>query len=339
MKIFFAQMIFVFFTIQIFGVTIKELPKIKDIPDVYLGEDNLCYSRDSNTPFTGTVARFRNNVKWLEYNVKNGKDNGLCTEWNVYNSRKMCQVMYKDGIKIWQKSWAPSGKEFNGEFKNGLPWDGVFEEEFPWGACFQVDITGNLHGRKYVTFVDGIENGPVWWFGEKSDERLLAEGIYRNGKPWQGRIVIPIPYLHVKTVYLWEIKSFQAGIPEGEVLYYAVEMVLTSETRGRIVYDMVKQKDSGIYKNGERWSGMFVQRFPEKEYIWEKLFYKEGKVVRREYTAVYSGIDDRHAFLSGWLPVKEEKSPDSKSGGKSDNSASNSKEKPADEHQAPDGKK
>ena len=291
-----------------------------DITNVYLREDNLLHREGSNIPFTGIATRIDNNVKWLEYNVKNGKMDGLNTKWTFSGTRKMHSVMYKGGIKLWQKSWTPSGKEFYGEYKNDSPCNGIFEEDSSWGAYFDGDVPRNGHGLKYVTFENGIENGAVSWYAEQKDERLLAEGTYKNGNPWQGQFVIPVPG-SLSTIYLWEIKSFQAGVPDGDVYYYAAEMILTPETKGHIVYEMVKQKHSGIYKNGRRWQGMFIQRFPEKEYIWEQLFYEEGKIIRKEYTAIYSGIDNIHATLSGWLPVNGEKLPDNKSSSKSDNNS------------------
>jgi antitoxin component YwqK of YwqJK toxin-antitoxin module len=294
----------------------KYFSDVKTTPDVYHGKNNLLYEKGSNIPFTGTVVTFVNNVKWLEYNIKNGKPDGLWTEWNYCGLRKMHSIMYKDDIKIWQRSWTPSGKEFFGEFKNDLPWNGVFEEEFAWGAYFD-DTTGNGRGSKYTSFADGIENGPALWYGEKKDEILLAEGIYKNGKPWQGSFVIPIldPLTH--TVFLWEIKSFQAGVPDGEVYYYAAEEIArTPETRGHRVYKMVKQNHSGIYRNGERWQGMFVQLFRGKKILWEQLFYKEGKVVSKKYTAVYSGLDNQTAIILGWLTADGEKFPDNESDNK-----------------------
>ena len=311
LKIFLSIMFFLTLTIQVFAKNIT-----KDIPDVYLGEDNLQYEKGSNIPFTGTVTRICNNVKWLEYNVKNGKDEGLCTEWNFRGTRKMHSIMYKEGVKLWQKSWTPSGKEFYGKYKNDLPWNGVFEEEFPWGAYFESDVPANGRGRKYITFVNGVENGTACWYGEQKNEQLLAEGTYKDGQPWQGQFVMPIEEPPTMS-YSWDIKSFQAGVPEGEVYYYAAERVLTPETRGHIVYEMVKQKYSGLYKNGERWQGMFIQKF--NGFVWEQLFYEKGKMIRKEYTVIYSGRDYEEAIIAGWLPVKEKKLPENKPG--SDNNS------------------
>ena len=107
---------------------------------VWRGE--LRYERDSGTLFTGTaVLKRENGQKWSEEPFKDGKRDGLSTEWHA-NGQKRSEDTFKDGkVEGLVTKWHPNGQKWiEGTYKDGKPegletwWyeDGQKREEATW---------------------------------------------------------------------------------------------------------------------------------------------------------------------------------------------------------------
>ena len=98
-----------------------------------IDRNGVKYQQDSQKPYSGKVFRlFYNGEKKLEGSYKNGKEDGLWTEWNksgrkifegnykdgkehgLYtrwwdDEQKMMELTYKDGKMISRRDWEPDG--------------------------------------------------------------------------------------------------------------------------------------------------------------------------------------------------------------------------------------
>ena len=82
---------------------------------------DITYRKGSDTPYTGKYFRlYKNGKKEAEGNFKDGKEDGLETQWHE-NGQKMSEYTYKDGKPdgLWV-SWHENGqKSWEGNLKNG----------------------------------------------------------------------------------------------------------------------------------------------------------------------------------------------------------------------------
>ena len=82
------------------GVNLKELE--------FRGD--FTYLKGSNSPYTGKYyTLYENGQKEAEGNLKNGKQDGLTTEW-YENGKKAKESNFKDGEKISEKWWNSKGE-------------------------------------------------------------------------------------------------------------------------------------------------------------------------------------------------------------------------------------
>ena len=108
--------------------------------------DGLWYEGDSETPFTGiVVAKHENGQKALEGTSKDGKREGLATEW-YEDGQKKVEATYKDGKRegLWT-SWYENGQK-----------------------------------KAETIFKDGKTEGLVTWWHENGQKS--AEATFKDGK-------------------------------------------------------------------------------------------------------------------------------------------------------------
>ena len=279
---------------------------------------------DEKTPYTGSVVYFNEGKKWQEGSFKDGRKQGT---WKLYynngkvadegsyvhgrkegvwqhyshDGKKLLSTCYRDfinGPKVWERGIRPDGVNFEGLFIDGVPDDGVVKELYPWGFSNYIDTRGNVDAEKYVSYKKGLKDGITIWFGP--DKKILAEGYYSNDERWKGKFIIP------RSKFLWEIITYNEGVPDGEVRYFAIDDV-TWRGGDYFKYKMIELKPCGVYKEGQRWEGLFIKPYPTKEDIWERMFYEGGKLIKKEYTKAYSGNTDT---------VKDDELPDNKTSSK-----------------------
>ena len=54
------------------------------------------------------IEYYPNGMKWWEVTLKDGKEDGLWTQWNE-NGQKSEERNYKDGERLWQRLWNKDG--------------------------------------------------------------------------------------------------------------------------------------------------------------------------------------------------------------------------------------
>ncbi len=283
-------------------------------------DDRLYYQKsDEKTPYTGNAIYYTEGKKAEEGRFKDGRqegvwkyyyDNGEIADeggyeygrkegiWQHYSrdGKKILSTNYRDvidGSKLWEKGVRPDGIDFFGYCSYAMSLDGVVREEYPWGFSNYIDTRGNMREEKYVSYDNGLKHGLTTWFGP--DKKIIAEGNYLNDERWHGKFIIP------RSRFLWEIVSYNEGVPDGEVRYFTVDDV-TWRGGDYFKYKMIELKPCGVYKEGQRWEGLFIKPSTKKG-IWERMFYEGGKLIKKEYTKAYSGSTD---------PVKDDELPDNK---------------------------
>jgi len=289
-------MSFIAIVFQITVITIGQLVTV-DGNKLTEGTDRIYYT-DKNVPYTGEAVYYADKKKEEEGNFKEGRQNGVWkyyfnngkitiegkyvhgakdSHWNYYSrdGKIIYTACYFNGRKVWEKGVRPDGEDFFCFFRDGRPQDGVAKESYPWGLASHIDTRGNLYEEKYVSYRAGEKSGSTIWFGP--DKKILAEGNYLNDERWEGKFVIPMGS------FLWKIESYRAGAPDGEVRYYAIGGIMEKKGNNYFEYKMIELKPYGVYKDGQKWNGMFIRYWPEKN-GWMRMFYKDGKLEKKEYT-------------------------------------------------------
>lgn len=255
---------------------------------------------NEKTPYTGNAIYYTEGKKREEGSFKDGKKEGVWKHYtnngklfidtnyldgrksgfeNFYSEegKKVLSIHYnKKGFKNFERGVRPDGKEFSGSFWDNIPWDEEIKEDFPWGP-YQHGQGNPYYKEKYVSYNRGIREGLTIWFGH--DNKIIAEGNYVNDERWQGKFVIP------RSKFLWEIVSYSEGIPDGEVHYF--KLVSVNSKLGDCFEEI---KPCGVYKEGQRWQGLFMNPSSTEHYVWEQMFYEDGKLIKKEYAKIYVSI-------------------------------------------------
>jgi len=118
---------------------------------------------ESINEWTSNYYYYDNGQKWYVVTLKDGKQDGLETEW-YENGQKKSEITYKDGKKdgLWT-SWYENGqKKYEGKYLEGKELDSF--------------NTWNEDGRTMVKNGNGVN---IWWYenGQKK-----SEGTYKNGE-------------------------------------------------------------------------------------------------------------------------------------------------------------
>ena len=75
----------------------------------FVERDGVYYTKDTNQPYNGQVfSLYEDGKKKEEGTIKDGKQNGLWTEW-YENGQKWNEETYEDGESISKKSWNEDG--------------------------------------------------------------------------------------------------------------------------------------------------------------------------------------------------------------------------------------
>ena len=86
-------------------------PELADVNyDEFYTSSGIFYLRGSDTPYTGkTFSLYETGKKEMEGNLKNGKQDGLWTEWHE-NGQKQFEGNWKDGKLVSGKYWNNKGE-------------------------------------------------------------------------------------------------------------------------------------------------------------------------------------------------------------------------------------
>jgi antitoxin component YwqK of YwqJK toxin-antitoxin module len=137
----------------------------------FVERDGVYYTKDTNQPYNGQVfSLYEDGKKKEEGTIKDGKQNGLWTEW-YENGQKWNEGTYSDGeIDGLFTEWYENGqKKSEGTLKDGL------KQEGKWTYWYE-----NGEKESERTFKDGKEEGKwTYWYDTGEIKR---EGIFKEGK-------------------------------------------------------------------------------------------------------------------------------------------------------------
>lgn len=210
--------------------------------DIHRG---LYFQRNTMAPFTGVAVDYYNKKKKrVEIHFKDGKLNGLSSEW-AKNGKKVLETNYQNGLQEgMEKNWYASGKkktELN--YSNGKA-NGVFKE---WYEDGQLKTQGK--------YINGLEEGEHQW-------------LYDNGTN-----EMTIPYTRgqangiIKAWYKGGQRKFEKHFVNGQEEGPSIEW-----------FENGIKKSEGSYTNGQvdgetkLWSKAGI--------LQEKAIYQQGKMIQ-----------------------------------------------------------
>jgi len=155
---------------------------------------------------------------WYAY----GKMDGPSTEWYLYGGARKTEGQFGsnlmtgrwihwfgEGRKAWEALY--SADKLVGTkrswYYSGELWS---EEDYDWGRITAARSWYRNGGRlREEAFKDGVKHGPARYWTE--DGELLAEGIWREGKPWDGVCLVtfgePIGTIYIPPAGFAEYRS------------------------------------------------------------------------------------------------------------------------------------
>ena len=140
------------------------------LPDYLYERNGIFYKYDSDKPFTGVVV----SPHFIEH-FKNGKNEGLSTEWDINYGHKEIEGNYKDGEKegLWTKWYLNGQKESEVNYRDGEI-EGLSTE---WTWYDEVQMASETHYR--TTKGKILESISTTWYPSGQKE---SEVNYKNGK-------------------------------------------------------------------------------------------------------------------------------------------------------------
>ena len=141
--------------------------------------DGVFYTKDTNKPYSGQVfSLYEDGEKKSEGTIKEGKWDGLLTEW-YENGQKKQEGTYKEGQQdVFRTYWDNDGSKYVGKVSPSYTQtDGTF--------LYWYDDQTKI--KYYHTYKDGEKDGlSVWWYenGQKKQEGTWKDGEL-DGK-WTG---------------------------------------------------------------------------------------------------------------------------------------------------------
>jgi antitoxin component YwqK of YwqJK toxin-antitoxin module len=213
--------------------------------------EGIMYLKGSDTPYTGKVFNlYTNGQKEEEGNYKDGKEDGLWTEWHK-NGQKKTEGNYKNGKPVFLKG---SSKWWD---KNGNLTDiagNILEKAKPEG----VNMDEELERRERIFYRKGSDTpytGKVYSLYPSGQKE--AEGNFKDGKPADG-----VSVEWNKNGQKKREKNWRNGKEDG--LY--VEW-----------YKNGQKEEEGNYKDGKK-NGLWVEWYDGGQKRGETN-YKDGKII------------------------------------------------------------
>ncbi len=242
----------------------------------------------------GIYEKFYNNG-CLAYKATyvNGQLDGLVFSWD-FQANPVSKSLYRNGICLeeefyWNDAW------HKGVFKESKPWSGEFKQAFEWGTFIDDDTFGSLKAVSIIHYQEGVKSGEGIFLDNNGNE--LCRGVYLNDKEWSGKFAS-----QVDGYCVFALRSYEEGGMSGVTDYYISDLAQIKLGKRAVSYP-VKYYESGYYKEGLAWTGVFFEKTPS--YCLYVRWYSHGRLMREDS---YSTISYEYAYALLHRQLLHEKS-------------------------------
>lgn len=252
----------------------------KPIHDDTLVERNgIHYQVNSETPYSGkSFSLHDNGQKYYERTYKDGKQDGLYTEW-AENGWKRFEVTYKDGEIISDKVvWNEDGSlNIPVDFKTLIEKDGLL---------YEVNSKTPYNGQIFFIHEEGLKG----YFKDGKPDGLMTYLDKNDGKIYKGN------YINVddKNVDWSSLNGSYFAYYKNNLRYVSFK---NGEQDGihRGWYKNGQKEAEGTFKDG-RPDGL-IRRWYENGQKEEEGTYKDGEMISEKYWKEDGSVDVRESIL------------------------------------------
>ena len=172
------------------GKVICELKDGKGIIKEYENDTLLFEAKFINGELNGKIKEFDEEGKLIiEEEYKDGKKNGICTEY--YDGEKSSEIEYLYDYKLKGKEYIQGRLEYEGEYYDNKKWNGKGYDEN--GNIIYELNNGKGQIREYSEgiliyeggYLNGKRNGKCKEYDYNGN--LIFDGEYQNGEKWNGK--------------------------------------------------------------------------------------------------------------------------------------------------------